>query len=110
MLMISAHRYLPAGQGIYAFRSLVDAGARVTFGSDAPVENLDPLTGFYAGRPLFRFCVSSLADQDSLSCYSPLSRRYLSAWARWMVPGAEINEDGSTERRVLSGNVTPNGC
>ncbi len=35
-------------QGIYAFRSLIDGGATVTFGSDWPVAPLDPLTGVYA--------------------------------------------------------------
>jgi predicted amidohydrolase YtcJ len=35
-------------QGTYAFRSLVDSGAVVTFGSDWPVAPLDPLTGLYA--------------------------------------------------------------
>jgi predicted amidohydrolase YtcJ len=34
--------------GTYAFRSLLDAGAHVTFGSDWPVATLDPLTGIYA--------------------------------------------------------------
>lgn len=33
---------------LYAFRSLIDAGAHVTFGSDWPVAPLDPLTGIYA--------------------------------------------------------------
>jgi predicted amidohydrolase YtcJ len=32
----------------YAFRSLLDAGARLTFGSDAPVAFLDPLVGVHA--------------------------------------------------------------
>jgi predicted amidohydrolase YtcJ len=32
----------------YAWRSLLDAGAVVAFGSDAPVEPLDPLEGLYA--------------------------------------------------------------
>ncbi|HEX9165293.1 MAG TPA: amidohydrolase [Gemmatimonadales bacterium] len=32
----------------YAFRSLLDAGARLTFGSDAPVAFLNPLVGVYA--------------------------------------------------------------
>lgn len=32
----------------YAFRSLLDAGARLAFGSDAPVAYLDPLVGVYA--------------------------------------------------------------
>lgn len=34
-------------QGTYAFRSLIDSGATVTFGSDWPVAPLDPLTGVY---------------------------------------------------------------
>jgi predicted amidohydrolase YtcJ len=33
---------------LYAFRSLVDRGARITLGSDFPVEDLNPLSGFYA--------------------------------------------------------------
>jgi hypothetical protein len=35
--------------GTYAFRSLVDSGALVANGSDAPVEELDPLAGIAAG-------------------------------------------------------------
>lgn len=35
-------------KGLYAFRSLLDSGARITFGSDAPVEEINPLSGFYA--------------------------------------------------------------
>lgn len=35
-------------KGLYAFRSLLDSGARITLGSDAPVEDLNPLSGFYA--------------------------------------------------------------
>jgi len=34
--------------GTYAFKSLMDAGATVTFGSDWPVAPLDPLIGVYA--------------------------------------------------------------
>ncbi|UAL12606.1 amidohydrolase [Caulobacter segnis] len=34
-------------KGTYAFKSLMDAGATVTFGSDWPVAPLDPLTGLY---------------------------------------------------------------
>lgn len=36
-------------EGAYAFRSLVDSGAVVANGSDAPVEELDPLAGIRAG-------------------------------------------------------------
>jgi predicted amidohydrolase YtcJ len=35
--------------GAYAFRSLIDSGAVVANGSDAPVEELDPLFGISAG-------------------------------------------------------------
>jgi predicted amidohydrolase YtcJ len=35
--------------GAYAFRSLLDSGAIVANGSDAPIEELDPLAGIAAG-------------------------------------------------------------
>ncbi len=35
-------------EGAYAWRSLADAGAVLVFGSDAPVESIDPLWGIYA--------------------------------------------------------------
>lgn len=33
---------------LYAFRTMLDAGARITLGSDFPVEDMNPLSGFYA--------------------------------------------------------------
>ena len=36
-------------EGTYAFRSLLESGAVVANGSDAPVEELDPLAGIAAG-------------------------------------------------------------
>ncbi|PPQ99746.1 hypothetical protein CVT24_009729 [Panaeolus cyanescens] len=33
---------------LYAFRTLIESGARITLGSDAPVESLNPLATFYA--------------------------------------------------------------
>jgi predicted amidohydrolase YtcJ len=36
-------------QGAYAFRTLLDSGALVANGSDAPIEELDPLMGICAG-------------------------------------------------------------
>ncbi|PPQ64997.1 hypothetical protein CVT26_015706 [Gymnopilus dilepis] len=33
---------------LYAFRSIIDSGARITLGSDAPVETMNPLSAFYA--------------------------------------------------------------
>jgi predicted amidohydrolase YtcJ len=36
------------GQGAYAFKSLLESGAVLAFGSDAPVETADPLAGLFA--------------------------------------------------------------
>jgi predicted amidohydrolase YtcJ len=36
--------------GAYAWRSLRDSGARLCFGTDFPVEPVDPLLGLYAAR------------------------------------------------------------
>jgi predicted amidohydrolase YtcJ len=45
-----AERFWPEQvDGAYAFRSLLDSGALVANGSDAPVEELDPLAGIRAG-------------------------------------------------------------
>ncbi|KAJ6565072.1 amidohydrolase 3 [Mycena sp. CBHHK59/15] len=35
-------------KGLYAFRSLIENGAKITLGSDFPVESMNPLAGFYA--------------------------------------------------------------
>ncbi|PCH43503.1 hypothetical protein WOLCODRAFT_75587 [Wolfiporia cocos MD-104 SS10] len=35
-------------KGLYAFRSILDHGARITTGSDFPVEGINPLAGFHA--------------------------------------------------------------
>ena len=37
-----------AEEGAYVWRSLMDAGAHVTNGTDAPVEDVDPIPNFYA--------------------------------------------------------------
>ncbi|MFO0597959.1 MAG: amidohydrolase [Myxococcaceae bacterium] len=37
-------------KGAYAWRSVLDSGAHVTFGSDFPVEDPNPLWGLYAAR------------------------------------------------------------
>jgi predicted amidohydrolase YtcJ len=44
-----ADRIWEGHRGAYAYRSLLDAGARLANGSDAPVEELDPLKGIVAG-------------------------------------------------------------
>jgi predicted amidohydrolase YtcJ len=44
-----ADRVWEGNAGAYAYRSLTDAGALLANGSDAPVEELDPLAGIVAG-------------------------------------------------------------
>jgi predicted amidohydrolase YtcJ len=44
-----ADRVWEGNPGAYAYRSLLDAGALLVNGSDAPVEELDPLAGIAAG-------------------------------------------------------------
>jgi len=44
-----ADRLWEARPGAYAYRSLLDGGATLANGSDAPVEELDPLRGIVAG-------------------------------------------------------------
>ncbi len=47
MDMVDRH-WGPRGVGAYAFRSLLDAGAPLAFGSDCPVEDPNPLAGIHA--------------------------------------------------------------
>ncbi len=44
-----AERLWEGRRGAYAYRSLIDAGTVLANGSDAPVEELDPLAGIVAG-------------------------------------------------------------
>jgi predicted amidohydrolase YtcJ len=48
MDMVKRHWGEERGQGAYAWRSLLDAGTGLAFGSDCPVETLDPLVGIHA--------------------------------------------------------------
>jgi predicted amidohydrolase YtcJ len=65
--------------GAYAYRSLWDAGALVANGSDAPVEELDPLAGLRAGvlrtldeRPSWHAEQTLTAEQALLAtCVNP---------------------------------------
>jgi len=48
MDMVEQHWGEERGRGAYAWRSLLDSGAKLVFGSDCPVEPLDPLAGIHA--------------------------------------------------------------
>lgn len=66
-------------QGTYAFRSLWDSGAVVVNGSDAPVEELDPLAGIRAG------VLRTIDDR----------------------PGWRLDEALTVEQAIVSSTVTP---
>jgi predicted amidohydrolase YtcJ len=65
--------------GAYAFRSLVESGAVVANGSDAPIEDLDPLAGLRAGvlrtldeRPAWRAEQALTVEQAlTATCLAP---------------------------------------
>jgi predicted amidohydrolase YtcJ len=66
-------------KGTYAFRSLIDSGAMVTFGSDWPVAPLDPLTGVYGAitrctidgaNPGGWLPEEKLTAEQALTCYT----------------------------------------
>jgi predicted amidohydrolase YtcJ len=48
MDMVKRHWGEERGRGAYAWRSLLDAGTVLAFGSDCPVETFDPLAGIHA--------------------------------------------------------------
>jgi predicted amidohydrolase YtcJ len=74
-----ADRLWEGRTGAYAFRSLADAGALLANGSDAPVEELDPLLGIRAGvlrtlddRPAWRpEQAVTVAEALEATCVAP---------------------------------------
>ena len=48
MDMVERHWGEERGRGAYAWRSLLDSGTALAFGSDCPVESFDPLAGIHA--------------------------------------------------------------
>ncbi|WP_116105259.1 amidohydrolase [Lewinella sp. IMCC34191] len=66
-----------AREGAYPWRSLLDAGAVVTNGTDAPVEDVDPIESFYAsvtrkradGKATF-FPEQSMTREEALHSYT----------------------------------------
>jgi predicted amidohydrolase YtcJ len=74
-----ADRVWEGHAGAYAYRSLLDAGALLANGSDAPVEELDPLKGIVAGvlrtldeRPAWRpEQALTVAEALEATCVAP---------------------------------------
>ena len=73
-----ADRVWEGHAGAYAYRSLLDAGARLANGSDAPVEELDPLHGHRGGGAAYARRAAGLAaragaDGGGRRCARPAS-------------------------------------
>jgi predicted amidohydrolase YtcJ len=126
------------GRGAYAFRSLLQSGARLVFGSDVPVASLDPREGIYAAlerkgcdgvpangwRPEERL---ELADAIRAYTVTPaqaagagqrqgrLAPGYDADLVAWAVDPAAERGDGEAFRRgravltVVGGNVVMQG-
>ena len=66
-------------KGTYVFKSLLESGANVTFGSDWPVASLDPLMGIYTAvtrhtrdgkNPNGWFPKEKISVEEALRCYT----------------------------------------
>ena len=78
----------------YAFKTLLDSGARMVFGSDAPIETIDPWMGIHAAVTRHRigeeeswYPEQRLTVVDAVSAYTK--------WARYA--SYEENQKGSIE-------------
>ena len=90
-----ADRVWEGHPGAYAYRSLLDAGARLVNGSDAPIEELDPLQGLVAGvcrtldeRPPWR-AEQALSVEEALRsiCLEPVWLAHDEKRRGTLVPG-----------------------
>jgi hypothetical protein len=98
-------QYLGArGRYTYAFKSLLDAGATVVFGSDCPVETLDPWVGIHAAVTRERangeprggwYPEERLSVEQAVRAYLPVPRAHLTGdvdgtLADWIVLSQDI--------------------
>lgn len=94
-----------ASEGAYAWRSLIDSGAKIANGTDAPVEDVDPLPSFYASVTRKRsdsgmefFTEQKMTREEALYSYT-LGNAYA---------GFEEKEKGSLEKGKLADIVILN--
>ncbi|HEX7587744.1 MAG TPA: amidohydrolase family protein, partial [Anaerolineae bacterium] len=98
-------QYLGArGRYTYAFKSLLDAGGKVVFGSDCPVETLDPWVGIHAAVTRERangeprggwYPEERLSVEQAVRAYLPTP---------WSSPAGD-GENGLTDWIVLSQDI-----
>lgn len=79
----------------YAFRSLLDAGARLAFGTDWPVAPLDPLLGIYAA------VTRETNDGKNLRGWVPEQKISLEEAVRAYTAGSAYAEFGEREKGTL---------
>jgi predicted amidohydrolase YtcJ len=110
------------GRGAYAFRSLLNRGARLVFGSDVPVASIDPREGIYAALERRGFdgappdgwrAGEKISFMDALAAYTVSAARAAGAEQRrgrlapgfdadlvaWSVDAAAERDDGEAFRR-----------
>lgn len=95
-------------KGMYAFRSLIDSGAHLTFGSDWPVAPLDPLTGIYAAvtrRTLDNANPNGWQPQEKITVAEAL-RSYTAenAWAGFQEGKVGVLKEGALADFVVLSN------
>ncbi len=91
-----AERFWPDElEGTYAFRSLIESGALVANGSDAPIEDLDPWAGI---------CAGVLRTRDECPPWRPEQAVTLEqAFAATITAPAWLSGDERTRGRLLPG-------
>jgi hypothetical protein len=100
----------------YAWRSLERAGARLAFGSDAPVESADPLAGIEAATAWRRTAgwfpeqamtrPAALRAYTSGAAYAAGMEKDLGALRRGMLCDMTVVEDGRVTATVVGGRVS----
>jgi predicted amidohydrolase YtcJ len=85
------------GAGAYAFASLLRSGATLAFGSDTPVETMDPLAGLHAAVTRQR------RDGDPRAGWYPAERIVLDAAVRAYTSGCAMAAGES----AMAGRVAP---
>jgi predicted amidohydrolase YtcJ len=82
MLIVDRYWGRERARGAYAFRDLLDSGARLVFGSDAPVEPYPPLIGIHAA--VTRRCADGTPGLDGWQGSQRLSlAEAIDAYTRW---------------------------
>jgi predicted amidohydrolase YtcJ len=95
----------------FPWRSLLDAGAIVTFGSDWPVAPLDPLTGIRAATTRAWIPEQRITFEEALRCYTTnnawalFAEREIGAIAPGMLADLVVLSDDAVDMTIFDGRV-----